>query len=111
MDNLPKETIDKINDYRYGDDIHWKSKFNDVVNQLNSVEFFCKTHWCSKECELCNECFDDISFELKYDEALEIYLSDFIGKKCSWCNCKIANSKISFVNKKNYYDMLEDIDD
>ena len=40
MDNLPKEIIDKINDFRIGDDIHWKNKFNYVVNELNNVEFF-----------------------------------------------------------------------
>ena len=43
MDNkLPNEILHKINDFRVGDDIHWKSKFNDVVNQLNDVEFFVK---------------------------------------------------------------------
>ena len=42
MDNLPEEIIDKINDFRIGDDIHWKNKFNYVVNELNNVEFFCK---------------------------------------------------------------------
>ena len=53
MDNkLPNEILHKINDFRVGDDIHWKSKFNDVVNQLSDVEFFCKTHWCSNECNV-----------------------------------------------------------
>ena len=39
---LPNEILHKINDFRVGDDIHWKIKFIDVVNQLNDVEFFVK---------------------------------------------------------------------
>ena len=108
MDNkLPNEILHKINDFRVGDDIHWKSKFNDVVNQLNDVEFFCKTHWCSNECNVCNKCHNDYTIELKYDEALKTYLNDYVGRKCSWCNCKILNCKISFVNEQNYYYMLD----
>ena len=107
MNNLPEDILYKINDFRFGSKKYWKSQFSFVINQLNSVEFFCKTHWCSKECELCNECFNDISMELKFDDALKMYLNDYIGKKCKWCNCKIVDSKISFVNQKNYYDMLD----
>ena len=41
MDNkLPNEILHKIIDFKVGDVIHWKNKFNDVVNQLNDVEFF-----------------------------------------------------------------------
>ena len=52
MDNIPKEIIDKINDYRYGDKEYIKNKFNDVVNQLNKVQFFCKTQWTNNECNI-----------------------------------------------------------
>ena len=68
MDNkLPNEILHKIIDFKVGDVIHWKNKFNDVVNQLNDVEFFCKTHWCSCECELCNKCHKDYMTPLQKD--------------------------------------------
>ena len=34
MDNLPKEIIDKINDYRYGDKETNKIIYNRVVNEI-----------------------------------------------------------------------------
>ena len=116
METLPTEVKEKIIDFRVGDDIHWKSKFNDVVNDLNDLMFVCKTHWCSNECELCNKCHNDYTIELKYDEALKTYLYDYVGRKCSWCNCKIIYCKISFVNEKYYYEKepgyyLNDYDD
>ena len=107
INNLPDEVVYKINDFRVGDVIHWKNKFNDVVNKLNNIEFFCKTHWCCNECDLCHKCHHDYTAELKYDKALIVYDNDYVGKKCSWCNCKIINCKISFVNEKNYYYMFD----
>ena len=39
MDNLPKEIIDKINDYRYGDKETNKIIYNRVVNEIK--------YWCN----------------------------------------------------------------
>ena len=39
MDNLPEEIIDKINDFRIGDDIHWKNKLHDVIHQSKKIDF------------------------------------------------------------------------
>ena len=106
--NIIDDIKNKIIDFTHGDDKYWKNKFHDVVNELNEVEFFCETRWCCNECNVCNKCFNDYTVELKYDEALKTYLNDYVGRKCSWCSCKIINCKISFVNEKNYYKYLEE---
>ena len=103
---LPTEIIDTINDFRVGDKQYHKQQFNNVVNQLHNVSFYCKTCWTNKDCNLCYNNHTEFTVELNYDDALKTYLNDFIGRRIQSCGCVIASRKLSFVNQRNYYDEL-----
>ena len=45
MDNLPREIVEKIIDYRYGDKTYHKIKFK---NTLNELSYYVKL-WCVNE--------------------------------------------------------------
>ena len=40
MQNLPTEVIDKIIDFKNGDDKYWKNQYNKVMNQLKNINVF-----------------------------------------------------------------------
>ena len=66
---LPTEIIDTINDFRVGDKQYHKQQLDNVVNQLNKVEFFCQTRWCNCDSHLCSGCFNEFTVEINYDDA------------------------------------------
>ena len=37
MQNLPTEVIDKIIDFKNGDDKYWKNQYNKIMNQLENI--------------------------------------------------------------------------
>ena len=43
MENLPTEVIDKIIDFKNGDNKYWKNEYNKVINEiLNNGDLKCK---------------------------------------------------------------------
>ena len=37
MQNLPTEVIDKIIDFKNGDDKYWKNQYNKIMNQFEDI--------------------------------------------------------------------------
>ena len=107
MNTLPDDILYKINDFKVGDVTYWRTKFNDVVNQLNNTYFFCYTEWCCCLCSVCDKKHIELTTPLTYDVALTVYENHYIGLVCRSCDCVIHNCKMSFVNEQNYYHHLE----
>ena len=96
MNSLPSEVLSKINDYRYGDKVFWKSKFNNVVQHLiHESVFQYELCWNSESCERCQG--DDLlefGNLVRYDLCYQFYLDNYVGMVNPTCQCVVKYCKI-----------------
>ena len=106
---LPDNLIDIINDYRFGNNDYWKTRYKYVLNEINDLRYYVFTSWSNKYCNVCNYCGNELTIPIKYDEALQTYYQEL--NRCNTiCGCRIISLTIHRVNH-NYYNAIHDIYD
>jgi hypothetical protein len=102
MDTLSDNVLELINDFKCGDDLYWKLRFNEVVREISETEFFTEIIWNIDSCRVCDFLREsEIRLPNKYNSSYHISVSEYKGKP-RWyidCGCFVKQCKIYYAGR------------